>query len=89
MGGGANPVKRFLQTRNVGMCMCHHRLLGLHIVHSTKPTVFLWRQFVVPSHARIERTVEHLSKNLIYPDPKHYINLVQKFFFRGERNFEE
>ena len=30
-GGEANPVKRYL-SRNVGLCMCHNRMLGFHVV---------------------------------------------------------
>ena len=83
-GGEANPVKRFLQSRNVGMCLCQHRLLGYHVVHSTKATVFLWPQFTVPGSNRVERSSEHLENNKVYPDPKYYLNLVQKYFFRSK-----
>ena len=38
-GCEANPVKRFLQCRHVGMPMCHSRMLGFHVVRSTVPTL--------------------------------------------------
>ena len=46
-GGEANPVKRFLQSRNVGLCMCHNRLLGFRVASSTVSTRYLWPQFTV------------------------------------------
>ena len=49
MGGEAKLVKRFLQSRNVGLCMCHNRLLGFHLVRSTVSTLYLWPQFVEPT----------------------------------------
>ena len=54
-GGEANPVKRFLLSRNMGLCSCHNRILGFHVVRSTKATAFLWPQFVVPARFRIRR----------------------------------
>ena len=50
-GGEANPVKRYLQARNVGLCMASNRLLGCHVVRSTRPTVYLWPQFTVDEKA--------------------------------------
>ena len=80
-GGEANPVKRYLLSRNIGLCQCHSRLLGFHTVRSTKPTFYLHPHFVVPETSRIRRSEEHL-KVVGYPDDVHYLNHVQKFFFR-------
>ena len=84
-GGEANPVKRYLQARNVGLCMCHNRLMGHHVVRSTRPTLFLWPQFTVADASRIHRTPEHLANVASYPDNTFYLNGVQKYFFRNEQ----
>ena len=63
-GSEANPVKRFLQSRNVGLRMAHNRLLGFRVVRSTVSTQFLWPQFTVDANAREARPLEHL---LWYP----------------------
>ena len=63
-GGEANPVKRFVQCRNVGLCMAHNRLLGFRMVRSTVSTLFLWSQFTVDAKNRIERSPEHIQKVL-------------------------
>ena len=83
-GGEANPVKRYLQCRNVGLCMCHNRLMGFHVVRSTVPTLFVWPTFTVDPASRIVRSEEHLANSARYPDQYHYMNQVQKYFFRGE-----
>ena len=82
-GGEANPVKRFLQCRNVGLCVAHNRLLGFRVVRSTVSSLFLWSQFTVDAKNRIERSPEHIQKVLGDLDPDHYLNHVQKCFFRG------
>jgi len=75
-GGAANPVKRYLQARNVGLCMCHSRIMGFHVVCSTRPTLFLWPEFVVEEKNRIERLPEHVASAPGYPDRKYYLNQV-------------
>ena len=60
-GGEANPVKRFLQSRNVGLCMCHNRMLGFHVVPSTVRTQLQWPQFTVDAKTRSERSADHLK----------------------------
>jgi hypothetical protein len=84
-GGEANPVKRYFQARNVGLCMCHNRLLGFHVVRSTCPTLFVWPQFVVPPEGRMRRTDEHIARLASYPDKKYYLNQTQMYFFRNEQ----
>ena len=61
-GEEANPVKQFLKSRNVGLCMCHNRLLGLRVVRSTRPTHYIYPQFTVEGSARIQRSPEHVEK---------------------------
>ena len=72
-------MKRLLQSRNVGLCMCHNRILGFHPVRSTKATRYLVPQFVVPDANRILRIEEHLEAVPGYPDAEFYLNEVQKF----------
>ena len=83
-GGEANPVKRYLQARNVGLCMCHNRLIGHHVVRSTRPTLFLWPQFTVQECSRIRRAPDHVANVWGYPDQSFYMNQVQTYFFRNE-----
>ena len=71
--------------RNVGLCMCHNRIMGFHVVRSTVPTLYLWPQFTVDPAARVARAEEHLAKTTQYPDKHHYMNQVQKYFFRNEQ----
>ena len=78
-------MKRFLQCRNVGLCMCQNRLMGYRVVRSTVPTLFLWPQFTVDPAARMARSEEHLGKNKQYPDKYYYLNEVQKYLFRNEQ----
>jgi hypothetical protein len=61
-GGEANPVKRFLQCRNVGLCMRQNRLMGFHVVRSTAPTFFLWPQFTIDPAARMARGQERAHR---------------------------
>ena len=82
-GGEANPVKRFLQTRNVGMCMCHNRILGNHVVRSTVSTLYVWPQFTVDPSGRERRPPEHLANCPKYPDSEYWLNEVQHYFFRN------
>ena len=71
-GGAANPVKKYLQSRNVGMCMACSRLMGFEVVGSSRSTVFIWPQFVVQD--RILRSPEHVASFPLYPDNKYYLN---------------
>ena len=64
-GGEANPVKRFLQSRNVGLCMCHNRMLGFHVVRTTVSTQFLWPQFTVDAKTRSGISADHLKKRQV------------------------
>ena len=79
-GGEANPVKRFLQTRNVGLCMCHNRLLGFHVVRSAVATVYLWPQFAVDANTRVERSPDHKENVPNYPDSQYFLNEVQYYY---------
>ena len=82
-GGEANAVKRYLRARNIGLCMCHNRLMGFRVVRSTKPTQFLWPQFVVDDAHRVRRSEEHADRLSNYPDEDYFLNEVQQYFFRN------
>ena len=81
-GEAANPVKRFLQSRNIGMCMCQNRLMGFRVVRSTRPTQYTYPKFAMPATERMRLPPESQSNS--YPDPQFYLNNVQKYFFRPE-----
>ena len=83
-GDEANPVKRFLQSRNVGLCVCRNRMLGFRVVRSTMSAQFLWPQFTVDAKTRTERSPDHLN-NKKYPDAQYYLNEVQQYMFRNEQ----
>ena len=76
--GAANPVKQFLKSRNVGLCMAHNRLMNFHVVRSTVPTQYIHPQFLVEAQARAERSQEH-KDSTAYPDPDHYLWFHQKY----------
>ena len=59
-GEEANPVKTYLQTRNVGLPMACNRLLGYHVVRSTNPTVFLFPQFTVANEGNTFICIQYL-----------------------------
>ena len=82
-GGDANPAKQYLKSRNVGLPMCHNRLLGYKVVCCTRHVVILWPQFV-PSCNRTRRSEDHLENVgvLAYPIPKYYLNEMQKYAYR-------
>jgi hypothetical protein len=82
-GGEANPVKRFLKARNVGMCMAVNRILGFHVVRSTVPTQFIFPQFVSDPGVRIARLPDHCQKYANYP-AEYYLFAQQKYLFRPE-----
>ena len=81
-GEAANPVKTFLQSRNVGLCMCHNRLMGFRVVRSTRPTQYMYPKFAVPARDRMPLPESYQSDS--YPDPEFYLNNMQKYFFRPE-----
>ena len=84
--GAANPVKRFLKSRNVGLCMAHNRLMNFHVVRSTVPTQYIHPQFTVDAQARAERSPEHKEK-AAYPDPDYYLWFHQKYWSRNKKIF--
>ena len=62
--------------------MCHNRIMGFHVVRSTRPTVYVYPQFTVDPASRFSRTEEHVANVPQYPDGSFYMNLVQCYFYR-------
>ncbi len=68
----------------VGLCMAFNRLLGFHVVRSTRPVQFTRGQFVPPDDQRSLRDPSHVKKFPAYPDAKYYLNKTQQYFFRNK-----
>ena len=64
----SNGLKNFLKCRTVGLCMTHNRLLGCHVVRSTKPVHYIFPVFISPRDRRMPRDEKHLAKHPHYPD---------------------
>ena len=77
-------LRSFLKCRTFGLCMAHNRLLGFHVVRSTRPVVWTPGEFVPERSSRTPRTTFHIERNPDYPDPHFYLNHTGKYFFRNE-----
>jgi hypothetical protein len=77
-------VRNFLQCRTLGLCMAHNRLLGFHVVRSTRPVIWIPTEFIPDRGSRTPRTPGHLTGNPDYPDPRFYLNHTGKYFFRHQ-----
>ena len=64
----SNGLKNFLKCRTVGLCMTHNRLLGYHVVRSTKPVHFIFPIFIAARDRCMPREEAHLAKYPDYPD---------------------
>ena len=62
--------------------MAINRLLGFHVVRSTKPVQNIVGIFVGRPEFRNRRDASHLTKHPEYPDPDFHLNYTQKYFFR-------
>ncbi len=82
-GDEANPMKRYLETRLVGGCMCCGRLLGFHVVRCSRPVEYVFPKFTNEPAGQWARTPEHKAKNPGYPDPDHFLGPTQRYFFRA------
>ena len=71
-----------LRSRTVGVCMAMNRLLGFHVVRSTKPVQNILGIFVGKPEFRNRRDPTHVTKHPEYPDPEFHLNYTQKYFFR-------
>ena len=62
--------------------MAVNRLMGFHVVKSTRPTQFIHASFV-PSRAYLaKRDPTHKDNKKFYPVPDYCLTAVQKYFFR-------
>ena len=77
-------VKDFLKCRTVGLCMAHNRLLNFHVVRATRPVLFTPTSFIPSKDYCTPRDASHIEKFPNYPDPKSYLSLAGKYFFRHE-----
>ena len=62
--------------------MAVNRLLGFHVVRSTKPVQNILGIFVGKPEFRNRRDATHATKYPEYPDPDFHLNYSQKYFFR-------
>ena len=71
-------VKNFLKCRTVGLCMAHNRLMGFHVVRSTRPVQFTHAKFVPNQEYRTPREPGEVAQDA------YFMNNTQKYFFRHE-----
>ncbi len=79
-GPADNPVRQFFLGRTVGLPLALNRLLGFHIVRSTRSAVFLGSGFLSPSI----RAPDHVKNCPDYPDPVRYVGTNQWYFLRAK-----
>ena len=77
-----DSVRDFLQCRTIGVPIAHSRLLGFHVVRSTRPCTLLVTKFVVEKQYARPREENHKAKWALYPHPTHYLPKTQQYFFR-------
>ena len=75
-------LRNFLQCRTLGVCVAHNRLLGFHVVRSTRPVIWIPTEFIPDRGSRTPRPPGHLKDKPDYPDPRFYLNNTGKYFFR-------
>jgi len=76
-------VRNLLKCRTVGVCMAHNRLLGFHVVRSTRPVVWTPCEFIPGRGSRTPRTPWHVEQFPEYPDPHFYLGEVAKYLYRA------
>ncbi len=65
--------------------MAVNRLMGFHVVKSTRPVQFLNTKFIPPREFRARRDANAKQKAQGYPDEDFNLNATQKYFFRNDR----
>ena len=78
-GQDQNACKRWLQARTVGLPTAWARLMNFNFVRSTKSVVWIPSNFVQDPGYASQRTLEHLAKNPVYPDPVYYLPFLGKY----------
>ena len=61
--------------------MAHNRLLGFHVVRSTRPVIWTPTEFVPDRGSRTPRDAKHIEQHPDYPDPDFHLNHTGTFFF--------
>ena len=77
-----DSVRDFLQCRTIGVCIAHARLLGFHVVRSTRPCSLLFTNLMQPKEFCAPRDERHLAKFPTYPHPNLILSKTQKYFYR-------
>ena len=77
-------VTDLLKCRTIGLCMAHNRLLGFHVVRSTRPEIWTPTEFVPDRGSRTPRDAKHIERHPDYPDPDFHLNHTGTFFFRHQ-----
>ncbi len=80
-----DSVRNFLQCRTIGVCIAHSRLLGFHVVRSTRPCILAMTSFVQPREYCCPRDDSHTAKWPAYPHPTLHLSRTQSFFFRNKK----
>ena len=79
-----DSVRDFLQCRTIGVCICQSRLLGFHVVRSTRPVTTVFTHFVQPKEYSKPRDDRHKTKYPDYPHPSLILSKTQQYFFRHD-----
>ena len=79
-GPADNPIRQFFLGHTVGLPLALNRLLGFHVVRSTRSTLFLGSGFLSPSI----RAADHVNNCPDYPDPVRYLGKNQWYFLRAK-----
>ncbi len=64
--------------------MAVNRLMGFHVVKSTRPVHFINAKFIPPREFRARRDASHKQKPEGYPDEDFNLSATQKYFFRDD-----
>ena len=79
-----DSVKDFLRCRTIGVPIAHSRLLGFHVVRSTRPCILANTSFVPDKQFCMVRDAGHKAKWPDYPHPELYLTKTQQYFFRNK-----
>ena len=76
-------MRDFLQCRTIGVCICQSRLLGFHVVRSTRPVTMVFTHFIQPKEFSKPRDDRHKTRYPDYPHPDLILSKTQQYFFRN------
>ena len=66
----ASAIRTFLKCRTIGLPIAHSRLLGHHVVKSTRPCILVSPNFVPMDSFCAPREEGHLNSHPDYPHPR-------------------